>query len=111
MSIRILVADDHSVVRVGLHSLLHGTDIKIVGEAASGEEALRLVETKDADLLLLDVRMFDGIKDGLWALAKLKFDRPELPVLMWSAFDNPAFVAQGGCLRGSWLHSQVRREG
>ena len=96
MSIRILVADDHEVVRTGLKSLLHGTDIRIVGEAGTGEAALRLTKKHQPDLVLLDIQMPD--KDGLWALGRLKADCPELPVLIFSAFDNPAFVARAVAL-------------
>ena len=96
MSIRILVADDHEVVRTGLKSLLHGTDIRIVSEAGTGEAALRLTKKHQPDLVLLDVHMPD--KDGLWALGRLKAEYPELPVLIFSAFDNPAFVARAVAL-------------
>jgi DNA-binding NarL/FixJ family response regulator len=92
MSIRILIVDDHDVVRTGLKSLLHGTDIKIVGEGATGEAALRLTKKHNPDVVMLDVRMPDG--DGLVALGRLKLDRPTLPILMWSAFDNPTYVAR-----------------
>jgi DNA-binding NarL/FixJ family response regulator len=92
MSIRVLVADDHEVVRKGLKSLVRGTDIKIVGEARTGEETLRLARTLNSHVVVLDVQMPD--KDGIWTLAKLKADRPNLPVLMFSAFDNPAYVAR-----------------
>jgi DNA-binding NarL/FixJ family response regulator len=96
MSIKLLVADDHDVVRTGLKSLLHGTDIKIVGEAATGEAALRLTKKHEPDVVLLDVQMPD--KDGLWALGRLKVDFPEVPVLIFSAFENPAFIARAVAL-------------
>jgi DNA-binding NarL/FixJ family response regulator len=96
MSIKVLVADDHEVVRTGLKSLLHGTDIKVVGEAATGEAALRLTKKHSPDLVLLDIQMPD--KDGLWALGRLKVDFPEIPVLIFSAFDNPAFIARAVAL-------------
>jgi DNA-binding NarL/FixJ family response regulator len=96
MSIKILVADDHEVVRSGLKSMLHGTDIKIVGEAATGEAALRLTLKHNPDVVLLDVRMVDG--DGLTALGRIKLDRPNQAVLMWSAFDNPTYVARAVAL-------------
>jgi DNA-binding NarL/FixJ family response regulator len=96
MSIRVLVADDHEAVRAGLRSLLQGTDIKIVGEAGTGEAVLRLTKRHNPDVVLLDIQMPD--KDGLWALGRLKVDYPELPVLIFSAFDNPAFVARAVAL-------------
>ena len=96
MSLRIVVADDHEIVRAGLKSLLQGTDIKIVAEAATGEAAVRLALKHDPDVLLLDVQMPDG--DGLAALGKLKSERPNLPILIWSAFDYPNYVARAVAL-------------
>src|ERR1022692_4199147 len=96
MPIKLLVADDHEVVRAGLKSILTGTDIKIVGEAATGEAALRLALKHNPDVVLMDVRMPDG--DGLTALNRIKLDRPNMPVLIWSAFDNPTYVARAVAL-------------
>jgi DNA-binding NarL/FixJ family response regulator len=96
MSIKILAADDHEIVRSGLKSLLHGTDIKIVAEAATGEAALRLTLKHDPDVVLLDVRMAEG--DGLTALGRIKLDRPNQAILIWSAFDNPTYVARAVAL-------------
>src|ERR1700690_116865 len=91
MSVKILVADDHEVVRAGLKSLLQGTDLKIIGEAATGEAALRLALKHNPDVVLLDVRMPEG--DGLTALGKIKLEKPNLAILIWSAFDNPNYIA------------------
>jgi DNA-binding NarL/FixJ family response regulator len=92
MSIQVLVADDHEVVRKGLQTLLSDADITIVGESGTGEETLRLAKQHNPDVVLLDVLMPE--KDGLTTLAKLKADWPDLPVLMLSAYDNPAFIAR-----------------
>jgi DNA-binding NarL/FixJ family response regulator len=109
MSIKILVADDHEVVRSGLKSLLQGTDIKIVGEAATGDAALRLTLKHNPDVVLLDVRMVDG--DGLTALGRIKLDRPNQPILMWSAFDNPTYVARAVALGANgYLVKSASRE-
>jgi len=96
MAIKIVIADDHEVVRSGLKSLLAGTDIQIVAEATTGEQAVKLAMKHNPQVLLLDVRMKDG--DGLNALGRMKLDRPELPVLMFSAFDNPTYVARAVAL-------------
>ena len=53
MSIRLLVCDDHEVIRTGLTSLLAGTDIQIVGEAATGKDALRLAQKDKPDVILI----------------------------------------------------------
>jgi DNA-binding NarL/FixJ family response regulator len=96
MAIKLLVADDHEVVRAGLRSLLAGTDIKIVGEAPTGEAALRLAMKHNPDVVLMDIRMPEG--DGLTGLGRIKLDRPNMPVLIWSAFDNPTYVARAVAL-------------
>jgi len=96
MAIKIVIADDHEVVRLGLKSLLTGTDVKVVGEAASGEQAVKLALKHEPDVVLLDVRMPDG--DGLNALGRIKLDRPDMPVLMLSTYDNPTYVARSVAL-------------
>ena len=63
MSIRVLVADDHEVVRRGLVSLLAGSEVKIVGEASSGDEAIKLTRKLKPDVVLLDLSLPDV--DGL----------------------------------------------
>jgi DNA-binding NarL/FixJ family response regulator len=99
MSIDVLIADDHEVVRAGLKSLLEGTDIRVVAEAKSGNAALKLASKHRPDLVLLDVRMPDG--DGLNCLARIKLDMPDTPVVMFSTFDNPTYVARAVALGAS----------
>ena len=96
MTIRVLVADDHDVVLGGLRALFQGTEITIVAEAKTGNEAVRLALETNPDLLLLDVRMPDG--DGLTALGRIKSERPELPVLFLSNYDNPTYLARAVAL-------------
>ena len=96
MAIRVLLADDHEVVRRGLKSLFEGTDIQVVAEAASGHEALKLAKEKKLDVVVLDVRMPD--LDGLNVLGRIKLDHPDLPVLMLSTYDNPTYVARAVAL-------------
>lgn len=92
MAIKLLIADDHEVVRAGLKSLIDGSDIKIVAEATTGTAAHKLAMKHKPDLVMLDVRMPDG--DGLNCLARIKLDQPETPVVMFSSFDNPTYVAR-----------------
>ena len=112
--IRLLVADDQEVVRSGVKALLEGTEIKVVAEAACSQAAVKMALEMDVDLVLLDVRMPDG--DGLTALNRIKLDKPGLPVLLFSAFDNLASVAQAidlgasgfllkGCSRDEFLNA------
>jgi len=96
MSIKMLVADDHEVVRSGLKTLVAGADIDIVAEAISGVQAVEMALQGDPDVVLLDIRMPDG--DGLTALGRIKLDKPEMPVLMLSAYDNPTYVARAVAL-------------
>ncbi len=92
MSIRLLVCDDHEVIRTGLASLLAGSDIQIVGEAATGKDAPRLAQKDKPDVILLDIRMPDG--DGLATLEKLHAKIPESKVVMLSTYDNPTYIAR-----------------
>jgi len=96
MSIRILVADDHEVVRSGIRSIMAGTEIEVVAEAADGDEAIRLVNEVSPDVVVMDVRM--PKTDGLAALGRLKIDKPDLPVLMFSTYDNPTYIARAVAL-------------
>jgi len=97
--IRVLIADDHEVVRSGLKSMLTGTEVKIIGEVATGSEAVKFALENDVDVVLLDIRMPDG--DGLTALGRIKLDKPDLPVLILSTFDNPTYVARAVALGAS----------
>jgi DNA-binding NarL/FixJ family response regulator len=99
MTIRLLIADDHEVVRSGLKTLLSGSDINVVAEAASGNEALRMAKESQPDVMLLDIRMPDG--DGLSALQQIKQEHPDLPVLMLSTYDNPTYVSRAVTLGAS----------
>jgi DNA-binding NarL/FixJ family response regulator len=94
--IKLLIADDHEVVRSGLKSLLAGTEIKVVAEVASGAEAVKYALENDPDVVMLDIRMPDG--DGLTALGRIKLDKPEMPILILSTFDNPTYVARAVAL-------------
>lgn len=96
MSVTLLVADDHEAVRAGLNCLLAGTSFKIVAEASSGVEAIRLAGLNQPDIVLLDIRMPDG--DGLAALSQLRLKHDKLPIVMLSAHDNPSYIAKSVAL-------------
>ncbi len=97
--IKLLIADDHEVLRSGLKVLLADTDIKIVGEVATGAAAVKFALENDIDVALLDVRMPEG--DGLTSLGRIKLDKPDLPILILSSFDNPMYVARAVALGAS----------
>ena len=96
MPVRILIADDHEVVRIGLRSLFAGTEVVVVAEAGTGVAALEAGLTQDLDLVLLDVRLPGG--DGLRVLSRLKDEKPELAVLMISTYDNATYMARSVAL-------------
>ena len=98
-NIRLLVADDHEVVRSGVRSLLENTEITVVAEATTGAEAVELTFQHNPDLVMLDVRMPNG--DGLTALGRIKLERPDVPVLLFSAYDNPTYIARAVALGAS----------
>ena len=97
--LKLLIADDHEVVRSGLKVLLADTDVEIVAEVGTGEEAVKYAMENDPDVVLLDIRMPKG--DGLTALGRIKLEKPDMPVLMLSTFDNPTYIARSVALGAS----------
>jgi DNA-binding NarL/FixJ family response regulator len=96
MSKKLLVVDDHEVIRLGLRMMLENTDLTVAAEATSAAEALAAVEKSVPDVVLLDIRMEGG--DGLNTLGRLKLDHPDLPVVLFSAYDNPTYIARAVAL-------------
>ena len=96
MPISLLIADEHEVVRAGIKSVLADTDITVVAEAATGKEAVKLTLKHKPDVAMFDIRMPDG--DGLQALGRVKLDLPDQPVLLFSSYDNPVYVARAVAL-------------
>ena len=83
--IRIVIADDHAIVRTGLRQFFsEQVDLRVTGEAANGREALDLVRQGDLDVLVMDLSMPGS--SGIDALAAVKARAPELPVLILSGF-------------------------
>ncbi|MBT5471166.1 MAG: response regulator transcription factor [Nitrospina sp.] len=84
-SIKILIADDHEVVRKGLKTILsEHSDLEVVAEAENGNEVLKIIQNTKVDLLLLDFDMPE--KNGLDTLIELKATHPKLPVIILSIF-------------------------
>lgn len=81
--IKILIADDHAVVREGFRSMIENDpEIKVIAEAENGIEALQMVRTKNIDVVVLDMSMPE--MSGLDCLKQIKAEFPELPVLVFS---------------------------
>lgn len=99
MSIRLLVVDDHELVRNGLKAIFVGSDIEVVAEATTCEDAVKSANDPNIDLVILDVRLEDG--DGLNVLSRIKGEHPKLPVLVFSNYDNPTYVARAVALQAS----------
>ncbi|MEI7782385.1 MAG: response regulator transcription factor [Planctomycetota bacterium] len=92
MAVKVLVVDDHEIVRRGIASLIADTGIELVAEAATGEEATKLARKHKPDVVLLDVRM--GKKNGLDSIRQIRSAAPNTRVVMLSAFDNTTYVAR-----------------
>lgn len=89
--LKILLADDHAVVRGGIRKFLEATnDIEAVAEVATGEETLAEVRKSDWDVLLLDISLPD--LNGLEVLKRVKRERPALPVLVFSMYSEDDFA-------------------
>ena len=93
---KLLIVDDHQVIRLGLRLMLEGTDLQVETEASSAAEALQAIENQAPDVVLMDIRMEGG--DGLNALGRMKLDHPDLPIVLFSAYDNPTYVARAVAL-------------
>ena len=93
MTIKVVIADDHSLVRQGLRRYLDmAEDIDVVGEASNGEEAITMVEKEQPDIVLLDIRM-PGV-DGLEAARMIRERFPNVGAIMLTAYDDRQFVVE-----------------
>jgi two-component system, NarL family, invasion response regulator UvrY len=90
---RVLIADDHAVVREGLKRIVtENADLTVAGEAGNGHEVLEFVRRQECDLVLLDLAM-PG-KDGLDTLRELKALKPTLPVLVLSVYPEEQYAVR-----------------
>ncbi len=112
--ITVLIVDDHELVRAGIRSLLSGVNgIKVIGEASSGEEAVKIAREKHPNVVLMDVRM-PGI-GGLEATRKLLRADPDIKVIALTVCDEEPFPskllqagAAGYLTKGSALEEMVQ---
>jgi DNA-binding NarL/FixJ family response regulator len=109
VAIRVMLVDDHALVREGLRSILErASDVKVVGEAGSGEAALELAADLQPDVVLMDVRM-PGI-DGIEATKRLRAEQPRIQVLMLSAYPDFALEALRAGAAGYLTKSGASRQ-
>jgi two-component system invasion response regulator UvrY len=91
--IKVLVADDHAVVRRGIRQILAETsDILVGGEAGTGPDVLRLVRDERWDVVVLDINL--QASNGLEILAEIHHDRPELPVLILTVYSEEQYAVR-----------------
>ncbi len=91
MMIKVLLADDHTMVRDGLRYLLEAAgDLQIVALAANGQEAVEQTELHHPDVAVIDVSM--PVMDGIEATKKISGQFPEIPILMLSMYHTPEYI-------------------
>ena len=91
--IRVLVADDHAIVREGLKQILtRSGDLEVAGEAANGNDALKMVREREWDVLVTDMSM-PG-RNGLELIKLVKVARPKMPVLVLSMYGEEQFAVR-----------------
>ena len=92
-TLRLLLADDHTLVRGGIRALLNSIEgIEVIAEASDGREALELIETHQPDIVLMDIAM-SGM-NGLEATMRVQRDHPEVKVIILSMHTNEEYVLQ-----------------
>jgi len=92
--IRVLIADDHPVVRDGLRSIMEtAPDLTLVGEASDGAEAVRLASELSPDVVLMDLRM-PGL-GGIEAIEQIKAREPRVEIVILTTYDEDEFIVRG----------------
>jgi len=92
--IKILIADDHLIIRQGLRLIIETeNDFELVGEASDGAEALKLCKKLNPDVVLMDLRMPN--MDGLTAIEKLRIEQPEIAVVILTTFNEDELMFRG----------------
>ena len=87
---RVLLAEDHKMVRQGTRMYLESMGIDIVGEATTGVEAVKLAQQLQPDVVLMDIHMPE--LTGVEATRRIRHDHPDVRVLVLTAYDDPAYV-------------------
>lgn len=108
---RILVADDHEVMRMGLRNLLESVpEWSVYAEAATGKEAVELALLTAPDVIIMDITMPE--MNGLEAAAQISHVRPEIPVIMFSLHLSEDVISRfkTGSIRGAVAKSEAARD-
>ncbi len=93
-TIRVLIADDHPIVREGLRTILGFQEgVEVVGEASDGQEAVDLARELLADVVLMDIRM--SKLDGVEATRRIKAQNPQIGVIVLTNYDDDRYVFEG----------------
>lgn len=90
MTIRVLLAEDHKMVRQGTRLYLEGMGVEIVGEATTGLEAVHLSQELHPDVVVMDIHMPE--LTGIEATRRIRHDHPAIRVLVLTAYDEPAYI-------------------
>ncbi|MEO8392752.1 MAG: response regulator transcription factor [Chloroflexota bacterium] len=107
--IRVVIVDDHGIVRQGLRALLARPGIEVVGEAENGALAVELAKRLQPDVILLDIRMKES--DGLQALPLIKAASPCTSVIMLTTYANPGYLARAiGAGAAGYLSKETNPE-
>lgn len=105
MSIRILLVEDHPIVRLGLHMLINGElDVEIVGEAGTAKEALEAVDVLKPDVVVMDIGLPD--LSGIDATSVIKQRHPETVILALTIYDDKEYFSKMLKVGGSGLVSK-----
>ena len=90
---KILIIDDHSIVRQGIRLMLMGqSDLQVVGESSTGLDALALCQSLQPDLVLLDLSL--GTLNGMDLIARITRDHPKIRILVFSAFEEGSYAVR-----------------
>jgi DNA-binding NarL/FixJ family response regulator len=87
---RVLLAEDHKIVRQGTRMFLESMNVEVVGEATTGTEAVRLAGELQPDVVIMDIHMPE--LTGVEATRRIRLDHPDVRVLVLTAYDDPAYV-------------------
>ncbi|TAK33200.1 MAG: response regulator transcription factor [Chloroflexota bacterium] len=110
-SIRLLIVDDHPVVREGISAMMETQpDLQVVAEAANGLEAVQLAQEHHPDVVLMDLQM--PVLDGVQAIRRIKEQCPEIQIIVLTTYDSDEYIFRGieAGARGYLLKGATRDE-